>query len=238
MGEQDGEDRRETWREWVQWSPHAPDPPLLTRDEVLATVERLGVQPPVDARTLRYWEREGLLPRPTLAHHAGATRTRYPWWVADLILQIRRYQHRGFSNAQLRGRVRAEAHRLALDPWPRPSQRPASPGDQPDPVAILDAELADLTDPPRPPTGPPFEAPVLPETVARQLAALLAALRAPIHRRYGVAATHVEVRFVAADGDALTFHIPADGSPWPPEGEGREDDDFEEWIRWLEWAGW
>ncbi len=221
MAERDAEGRRDTWRAWVKPAPDAPDPPLLTRAELLATVERLGVQPPVDARTLRYWEAEGLLPRPTLAYHAGATRTRYPWWVADLIIQIRRYQDRGFGNTEIRRRIRAEARCLALDAWPRPEPPPGRAPDWRDPIAIIEAEFADISDPPRPPTNPPFQQPIFPADVAGELAELLSALRPEILFRHGLPATHVEVRFVAADGDAITYRIPEDGSDWPPEeGDG------------------
>jgi DNA-binding transcriptional MerR regulator len=200
-----GQGNRETWRDWQ--AEGAPEPHLFTRKEVLATVERWGVTPRVDEETLRFWERQGLLPRPTRQYHAGAVRTRYPWWVADLIAQIRRYQDAGQKLAHLGERLRAEARRLSRGPGrlfvpPSPEELDRSPTLR----TLLTLHEVDTS--PRVPGLPPFIAGVsVPPRTARALADALALLAAH-HRPFGFAAVHAEVRLVDAHGQALELTVP------------------------------
>lgn len=97
----------ETWREWVG---DAGDPPELSRVEVLARIESLGLR--FDLRTLRYWTTLGVLPRPTTLGKSG-TAGSYPEWIIDLIFQARRLQTSGLSLEQIRPRMRFEAVQLA-----------------------------------------------------------------------------------------------------------------------------
>ncbi|HEV2107659.1 MAG TPA: hypothetical protein VGR16_05305, partial [Thermomicrobiales bacterium] len=65
---------------WLDVLPEGT-PPLdidsfLTRDEVVEELTEQGVD--VDAGTLVYWERIGLLPRPIRRHRGGAPRALYP----------------------------------------------------------------------------------------------------------------------------------------------------------------
>lgn len=96
---------KETWEQWK--APDAPDPPLLTRTELLAAVERLGLE--ADERDLRYWESIGVLPGPVRRHHHGATRALYPVWMVDLIFAVRYMQQRGYSLKQLPERMKTYA---------------------------------------------------------------------------------------------------------------------------------
>lgn len=145
---------RETWRDWA--APGAPGTEgstspqeMLTRDELLATVERWGVKP-VSERTLRFWEDEGVLPRATVEGEPGHQRAMYPWWVADLIAQVRQHQDRGLDLKQLPGRMRMAAWWLNRSPSAhevpeRPQPARATPPDLPDDLArLLVAELSNF----------------------------------------------------------------------------------------------
>ncbi len=205
--------KRETWRDWQP--ADAPAPPLLTRAEVLALLERWGTTPPVDERILRYWEARGLVPRPTRTYHAGATRTRYPSWVADLCASIRLWQRVGRTLADIAGRVRAEAARLARNPRPHPF--PAAPA-QPNPFAdflrqsphwreFMESWQA-IVDRPRFPPLPNADPPTLPETAAFLV---VDALRWAMQQQYDAhrfKTERVEVRLIDAAGAARVYHVP------------------------------
>jgi hypothetical protein len=62
---------RETWRAWLP--PGHPEPPLITRDELLDALARRDLAMP--ARTLQRWEAAGALPAPIRRRHDGAPRT-------------------------------------------------------------------------------------------------------------------------------------------------------------------
>lgn len=219
--------KRETWREWLGQVESLPDPPMLTRTEVIATIERLGISPPVDERILRYWETERLIPRPTLAYVDHATRARYPWWVVDLVAQIRLYQTRGFTIDQLRDRMPIEARWLTLHE-PRPTE--PFPGIdalfRSDPTQItlehMEAELAQLRGqtyvmPPVEPHGPPFrEAPVTDFLFAGDIVDALSRLAQLVGEDYGVFATSAEVRLLAPNGNSVEYRFALKPEPpWP-----------------------
>jgi len=105
---------RATWRDSAWFAPGAPEPFLLTRDEVLARVAALHLD--ATERDLRFWEAEGILPRPVRRRHAGATRALYPAWFVDLIYKLRDLQLAGLSLKELPSRLQAEARRLSLVP--------------------------------------------------------------------------------------------------------------------------
>ncbi len=104
-----GEGKRETWEAWQ--APGAPPPRLLTRAELLALAERVGLA--VDERTLRYWESLGLLPGPVRRRHQGATRAIYPAWQLPLIFLVRLSQAMGETLDQIAPHLRAEAQHLS-----------------------------------------------------------------------------------------------------------------------------
>lgn len=84
-------------------------PHLLTRPDVLERVRELGAD--VDTVTLRHWEFEGLLPRPT-RHWDPAVKGRpafYPTWVIPLVFIVHELQRAGFSLREIVPRVRERA---------------------------------------------------------------------------------------------------------------------------------
>lgn len=177
-----------TWRDWL--SPGKADPELVTRDELLATVERWGVAPPVTERTLRYWEDEGVLPRATRDGPPGRERAVYPWWVADLIAQVRQYQDRGADIKQLPMRMRMAAYWLSKVPSPR--DMPERPGLSPARPPTLTPELGDL------------------------LSGLLSDFATLHYLHDGAVFDRVELRFHAATGETCTYTLPLD----PPRRKG------------------
>ncbi len=105
----EGRPARETWRDWV---PDAGDPALLTRAEVLARLERYGLN--VSERTLRYWESQGVLPAPTVEKEGKPGY--YPWWFIDLVFHVRGWRDDGLPLSDIKPRARYSASRLAR-PW-------------------------------------------------------------------------------------------------------------------------
>ncbi len=102
--------QRETWRDWLPEG--TPDPPveeLLTRDQVLAALQRRRVK--VARTALESWEKHGILPCPVRRWHDGAVRAIYPRWYPHLVQQLRSLQREGYPLAaigrQLRAQVRA-----------------------------------------------------------------------------------------------------------------------------------
>ena len=101
----------ESWRDWLPEG--APAPEVITRAELLATAERLGID--VDERTLRYWESRDILPRPEYDRiRFGGELTWYPRWWVQLLWHLRQYQDEGYKLAQLPPLLKAQAHRLAF----------------------------------------------------------------------------------------------------------------------------
>ncbi len=85
---------RETWREWQ--APDIIEPPLVTRAELLNTLDRLGLND-INERALRFWETKGVLPAPVRRRFNGATRALYPPWMVNLVFSLRHLQARGFA---------------------------------------------------------------------------------------------------------------------------------------------
>ena len=102
--------KHETWRDWLP--PNEPEPPLLTRAQVLARLESWRLD--VTERDLRFWEAKGVLPRPVRRSHGGAVRAVYPDWYPPLVREVRRLQRFGFSLDRIRRKTRAFA-RYTMD---------------------------------------------------------------------------------------------------------------------------
>ncbi len=185
-----GKGNLKTWRECAaRGAPGAPgstiEPELLTRYELLATVERWGVTPPVNERTLRYWEDVGVLPRATIEGEPGRQRALYPWWVADLIAQVRQFQDRGLDLPQLRERMPTEALRLSRvtsGRWmaARPAVRQAQ--------GIRD----------------------FPPEIVHQLVDALGKIAATHHYHDGVRIAAVELHLHATNGEEIVHTLPLD----------------------------
>ncbi len=199
--------KRETWRDWQD--ERAPEPPLLTRAEVLALLARWKIAPKVEERTLRYWEQEGLIPRPTREHRGGVTRAWYPSWVPDLINWLRVSQRAGIKVGALRAELRAEAQRLSRDPRPHPfAPRPPRKNGESDFAAFVAEHYPDFLDGPRHPPPRIYDPPTLPELGEYYvLRGVEQALRDQYrYRRF--ATTRIEVRLLDAEGNARTYVVP------------------------------
>lgn len=79
----------ETWRDWTR--DIAPDPPVMTRGELLAELRAAGCD--VRPRTLQHWEAGGALPYGERRWHRGKPAVLYPLWhtaaVADVAFKLR-----------------------------------------------------------------------------------------------------------------------------------------------------
>ena len=79
---------KETWRDWF---PNAE--PTLTVDELLTELQDSGID--VDRSTLRFWQKEGILPHPERRRIGTGTYAMYPPVAMALISDIRNMQARG-----------------------------------------------------------------------------------------------------------------------------------------------
>ena len=100
---------RETWRDWLP--PGHPEPPLITRDELLETLARRGQA--VGERTLQHWERVGALPSPIRRHHGRVSRALYPAWYTEVVAAMPRRGAGAGPLAQLRPLLRARFEQTA-----------------------------------------------------------------------------------------------------------------------------
>jgi hypothetical protein len=85
---------QETWQDWV---PSATVEPalLLTREQFLDRLRGRGID--ANERDLRFWEYEGILPRPVRLREPGARATRpyYPLWMMAAVFTLRELQREG-----------------------------------------------------------------------------------------------------------------------------------------------
>ncbi len=220
------------WRRWQAdgWLPAdapAPTPEqLITRDQLLAELERLGLE--VNPRTLRHWEHAGVLPAPIRRGRRGLTRALYPWWTVDLVWRLKRYRDKGFALAGLPDLMRAEARDLARRPMPWRLHTDDSPF-----AAFVAEHYADVIGPwiaatpppPEDPTGYPFLPPTASPNLQRGLAVLVSALAYGWELAGFVAA---EAAVVLTDRHGKQIAIPirllpppagGDPAPGPPPGE-------------------
>lgn len=195
--------KRQTWREWIELAEsEGADIPLLTRGELLVQAERFGAV--VDERTLRYWEAEGVIPRPTRDHTGPGERARYPWWVVDLLWQVRQYKHWGMTLAQLRRRMPAEARRLAA--LPPPARRWLhSPLTREVERAALVFGLPTAIGPSRDVSDTvPWVAPIF----KHDLRVILDRLADALSQRHGIIVTDFSIEMKTAEGERLTIALP------------------------------
>lgn len=215
----------EGWRAWQAEDAH--EPPLWTRGEVLAAAERLGVTPPVDERTLRYWEGKGIVPRGDRRGPAGHEQVLYPWWTVDLLAIVRRYQRARYKLAQLPPLMRLEARRLSRDSLPR-----RRVGEEVGAVRRFSAYSAPgAAEPLREPLGPPSQDPAQhlqdpTDELRRSLRDTVASL-ATIHRladRVTIEAAELHLR--ASTGQVFRYAIAEDGALARAEGEEHIVEEF------------
>lgn len=197
--------KRETWRDWC--APNGfgasgrPDPRLITREELIATLEHWGVKTarghPVEERTLRHWAKEVLIPNAEAQGEAGYQRALYPWWLADLIKQLRHYQDGGMEPDRLRTWIRGDAHRLSRMPdWRVPEA----------------AQLASVT---------PLAPVLLPREYSPELIPPLARMMHRHSTERGVQFVRAEIHLVTTGGEALVYTVNRRPLELPPE-EGEQ----------------
>lgn len=95
--------RRETWEAWLP--PGMPEPSLKTRAQLMSELHTRC--PDVAERTLRDWERRGLLPHPVRRSHEGRVQALYPRWFAEAVITIRSFRERNLSPDQILPHARA-----------------------------------------------------------------------------------------------------------------------------------
>ncbi len=113
-----GKGNHETWRDWMRSG--ATEPGLLTRSELLDALHARGID--AENSDLRFWEYEGVLPRPVRQWHHGAVRAVYPDWFVYLIAQLRGMQRAGFTLQEIAPKLR-ELAELAGSSFGPPGER-------------------------------------------------------------------------------------------------------------------
>jgi hypothetical protein len=88
-------DDASTWRELLPGG--FPEPRLITRTELLSKLSADGVD--VTERTLRFWEAEGVLPRPVRQSHQGIVQALYPYWYPFVVQKVYLHRQEGLSLA-------------------------------------------------------------------------------------------------------------------------------------------
>ncbi len=94
--------RRQTWRNWF---PN--NEPTLTVDDLLSELQAIGVD--VDQSTLRFWQKDHILPIPERRKIGTGTYAVYPPVAVALIKDIRDMQARGLKLKVIRPRIRGMA---------------------------------------------------------------------------------------------------------------------------------
>jgi len=93
---------RPTWRDHMD--PKGADPgPLMTRPEFVARLTAEGLD--VTARTLAYWESEGIIPRSVRQRRDGVPHSMYPFWMLRVVRVVRELQKSGAGNADIREKI-------------------------------------------------------------------------------------------------------------------------------------
>jgi DNA-binding transcriptional MerR regulator len=94
--------KRETWSDW--FPKHVP---TLLLDDFLEAVKSNGAD--CDVETLRYWQKEHILPPPERRwlSHALCVRAIYPYIAAQFVVRIRDWQRSGMNLNEIRNRVSA-----------------------------------------------------------------------------------------------------------------------------------
>jgi len=133
--------KHETWLDppWTQPNTHTPERLILNRDEFIARLRKLQDAPSgeitlaplelnVKESDLRYWEYEGILPKPVRKWdpEVKARRAYYPVWLIASIITLRELQREGYQLRDIAPVLPAAAIRAAemlamiFDPEPPP----------------------------------------------------------------------------------------------------------------------
>ncbi len=122
MGEEKAQ--RETWRDPAWMAAGAPEPNLITRAELIERMAAYGLKKPVTETALRYWEYQGVLPRPVRQRHGDKTAALYPDWMPTVILALRYLEGRGLALEYMRPFLEVQARESSLR---EPTSPPISP---------------------------------------------------------------------------------------------------------------
>ncbi len=118
-GRAKGKGNRETWRDWLPAGTAAGE--LLTREQILERLRRWRVE--ATEADLRYWEYEGILPRPVRRSHEGAVRAIYPAWFVPLVRELRHLQRSGLSLSEIAPRLRIHVRLMLAHDGDDPATR-------------------------------------------------------------------------------------------------------------------
>jgi len=105
-----------TWRDVM--GPGWPDPELLTRGELIETLQAAGID--ASGRTLAYWEANQIIPRAVRRHYKGATQAVYPVWMIQVVAAVREMQTAGLSLEDIRDAVQLG---FEVGEWVQPPDR-------------------------------------------------------------------------------------------------------------------
>ncbi len=100
---------KETWLGWL--GPDDPRPSsidLLTRNELIAELKKLGVE--ATTRDFNLWQQRGVIPYPPRQRHKGATRAVYPQWMIGIIAKLRDFQGEGRKLREIGPLLRESAY--------------------------------------------------------------------------------------------------------------------------------
>ncbi len=188
---------------WDQWQyPGLDEPELLTRTELLATLDRLGLS--VTERQLRFWEAEGVLPAPVRRRRAGATRALYPVWCVNLVFALRHFQERGYALNELPERMRLAARYFsyAEEAYGHPTEQRWRA--EPPPIFPFESQSEDWFD----------------YKLRPALTQLLTPYAESFLKFEGSRFVRADLILVDEHGKALKFSIPLPTTPHPPTPEG------------------
>ena len=131
---------RETWLAWLP--PGHPEPPLITRGELLDTLAQRGLA--VTEPRLRSWEAAGALPTPIWRRLDRAPRPLYPVWYAEVLEAMpQRRAGRGPLD-RLRPQLRARFEQVAQQASRAESARRSRPLLPAHVITTLQELMADL----------------------------------------------------------------------------------------------
>ena len=117
----------ETWFDWMP--PEGREDalldaePLLTRDELIAELKKLGVE--ATPRDFNLWQQRGALPSPLRRRHKGATRAVYPRWMIGLVVKLRDFQGDGRKLREIGPILRDHVSFMFSPPSREPRQQEA-----------------------------------------------------------------------------------------------------------------
>lgn len=109
-----------TWRDWMP--DGAPEPEVLSRDELLEALEANGVN--LTASGLNYYRQKGVIPRPVHQRYQGKTQAVYPAWMIQAIVHAKKLQAMGKTLEEITASGWMRSHALSTVRWTDPLASP------------------------------------------------------------------------------------------------------------------